>query len=58
MEESRAESTPNPVCTTDTDLPDPPKNGELTDPAEPHPDEPGIDPGKAAPRRTLDEGLV
>ena len=47
-------TTPNPVCTTDTDLPDPPQIGALTDPAEPHPDEPGIEPKDAAPRRTLD----
>jgi hypothetical protein len=31
----------NPCCTTDNDLPDPPAIGELCDPAEPHPDEPG-----------------
>jgi hypothetical protein len=57
-EESRVEPTPNPVCITDADLPDPPRNGELTDPAEPHPDEPGVDPENAAPRRSLDEDLV
>jgi hypothetical protein len=56
--ESVAGATPNPVCATDADLPDPPTNGELTDPAEPHPDEPGVEPKKAAPRRTLDEDLV
>lgn len=32
---------PNPVCAVDHDLPPPPDNGELVDPAEPHPDEPG-----------------
>jgi hypothetical protein len=31
----------NPCCTTDPDLPPPPSIGELCDPAEPHPDEPG-----------------
>ena len=31
----------NPCCTTDADLPPPPSIGELRDPAEPHPDEPG-----------------
>lgn len=56
--ESIAGSTPNPVCTTDSDLPEPPRNGELTDPAEPHPDEPGVEPKDAAPRRTPGEDLV
>jgi hypothetical protein len=57
-EESMEESTPNPVCTSDADLPDPPRNGELIDPAEPHPDEPGVQPGDAAPRRTLDADVL
>lgn len=52
------DKTPNPVCLSDSDLPAPPSIGELTDPAEPHPDEPGVEPEKAAPRRTLDEELV
>jgi hypothetical protein len=56
--ESVAGTTPNPVCTTDADLPDPPPIGELTDPAEPHPDEPGVEPQDAAPLRTLGEDLV
>jgi hypothetical protein len=56
--ESVAGTAPNPVCTTDPDLPEPPENGELTDPAEPHPDEPGVHPKDAAPRRTLGEDLV
>jgi hypothetical protein len=34
-------TTENPVCATDPDLPPPPAIGELVDPAEPHPDEPG-----------------
>jgi hypothetical protein len=34
----------NPCCTTDGDLPEPPAIGELCDPAEPHPDEPGAPP--------------
>jgi hypothetical protein len=50
--------TPNPVCTTDADLPEPPELDELIDPAEPHPDEPGVGPGEAPPRRTLREELV
>ena len=54
-EESMAEATPNPVCTTDEDLPEPPRIGEATDPAEPHPDEPGVEPQNAAPRRTLQD---
>ena len=53
-----AGATPNPVCTTDYDLPEPPRNGELTDPAEPHPDEPGIEPGDAARIQPLDRDLV
>ncbi|HEX2128103.1 MAG TPA: hypothetical protein VHF58_02690 [Solirubrobacterales bacterium] len=57
-EESMAEPTPNPVCITAEDLPDPPTDGEFTDPAEPHPDEPGVDPEEAAPRRTLGDDLV
>ena len=56
--ESAAGATPNPVLTTDADLPEPPAIGELTDPAEPHPDEPGVEARDAAPRRTLDEDLV
>ena len=58
MEESNVEPTPNPVCTTDRDLPEPPAIGELVDPAEPHPDEPGVEPGEAPPRRSLDDELV
>jgi hypothetical protein len=50
-----ADPTPNPVCTTDENLPAPPRIGEATDPAEPHPDEPGIAPQDAAPRRTLED---
>jgi hypothetical protein len=46
----------NPVCTTDGELPDPPANGELVDPAEPHPDEPGA-PADAPARRTLEREL-
>ena len=53
-----AKSTPNPVCITAEDLPEPPHDGELTDPAEPHPDEPGIEPDEAAPRRALHDDLV
>jgi hypothetical protein len=34
-------STANPVCCSDPDLPPPPALGELVDPAEPHPAEPG-----------------
>jgi hypothetical protein len=44
----------NPVCTTDRKLPPPPSIGELIDPAEPHPDEPGA-PADAPPPRALDE---
>ena len=33
--------TPNPVCCSDSDLPPLPALGELVDPAEPHPAEPG-----------------
>ena len=53
-----ADSTPNPVCITDADLPEPPRDGQLTDPAEPHPDEPGVEPQDAAPRRSLRSDLV
>ena len=49
---SDTQSTPNPVCATDGDLPAPPAIGELVDPAEPHPDEPGA-PEDAPPRRRL-----
>jgi hypothetical protein len=42
----------NPACTTDPDLPPPPSIGELCDPAEPHPDEPGV-PADAPARRSL-----
>jgi hypothetical protein len=35
-------ATQNPVCTSDFDLPTPPWGSEWADPAEPHPDEPGV----------------
>ena len=35
------EGVPNPVCCNDRTLPPPPAIGELIDPAEPHPAEPG-----------------
>ena len=57
-EEFMDESNANPVCTSDADLPEPPRIGEHTDPAEPHPDEPGVRPEDAAPRRCLDDDLV
>jgi hypothetical protein len=56
MEESSGKRIVNPVCTTDEDLPDPPSNGELCDPAEPHPDEPGIAAEDAPPRRIVNGG--
>ncbi len=34
--------TENPVCTSGHDLPTPPWGNEWADPAEPHPDEPGV----------------
>lgn len=40
----------NPVCTDGRRLPPPPENGELADPSEPHPDEPGA-PADAPDRR-------
>ena len=47
--------TPNPVCASDDELPDPPSIGEAVDPAEPHPDEPGA-PEDAPARRLLHGG--
>ena len=47
-----SKAAPNPVCTTDDELPEPPSIGELTDPAEPHPDEPGA-PDDCPPKQPL-----
>ena len=38
---SQGETTPNPVCCEDDDLPPPSTVGARVDPAEPHPAEPG-----------------
>ena len=45
---SFAAITENPVCTSDPVLPPPPSIGELGDPADPHPDEPGAPPDAPA----------
>ena len=54
---SQGRTTENPICTNGGELPPPPSTGELEDPSEPHPDEPGA-PGDAPARRRLPSAAV